>query len=60
MMVTKPWEWILPMADSGVDLYTFHVEPVPLNIPEICRTIHETGMKVGLALKPGTGVIKCF
>lgn len=43
------------MADAGVDQYTFHIEPVKDVIP-LCRKIREAGMKVGLALKPGTGI----
>uniref|UniRef100_D3TNS0 Ribulose-phosphate 3-epimerase n=1 Tax=Glossina morsitans morsitans TaxID=37546 RepID=D3TNS0_GLOMM len=57
MMVTNPQQWIQNMADAGVNLYTFHVEPVcQSDIPEICRLIQEAGMKVGLAVKPGTRV----
>lgn len=55
MMVSDPGRWIEPMADAGVDQYTFHIEPVSENILEICRKVREAGMKVGLALKPGTG-----
>lgn len=36
--------------------YTFHIEPVQGQVPKICRQIREAGMKVGLALKPGTEV----
>ncbi|CAG9132108.1 unnamed protein product [Plutella xylostella] len=53
MMVSNPEQWIAPMADAGVDQYTFHIEPVP-DIEKVCRKIKESGMKVGLALKPGT------
>ncbi|KAM7342046.1 ribulose-phosphate 3-epimerase [Cochliomyia hominivorax] len=56
MMVSKPQQWIEPMADAGVNLYTFHVEPVLDDVADICRKIQESGMKVGLAIKPGTGV----
>ncbi|XP_026281875.1 ribulose-phosphate 3-epimerase [Frankliniella occidentalis] len=55
MMVSKPEQWIEPMADAKVDQYTFHIEPVS-DVPSICRQVKEAGMKVGLALKPGTGV----
>ncbi|XP_066995237.2 ribulose-phosphate 3-epimerase [Anabrus simplex] len=55
MMVSKPEQWIEPMADAGVNQYTFHVEPCE-NIPQVCRKVREAGMKVGLGLKPGTGV----
>lgn len=43
------------MADAGVDLYTFHIEPVK-EIVKTCRKVKEAGMKVGLALKPQTGI----
>ena len=56
MMVSKPQQWVEPMADAGVNLYTFHVEPVIDEVDSICRKIQESGMKVGLAIKPGTGV----
>lgn len=36
--------------------YTFHIEPVEGQVGKICRQIREAGMKVGLALKPGTEV----
>lgn len=55
MMVQDPDQWIEPMADAGVDQYTFHIEPVK-EVIKTCRKIKEAGMKVGLALKPGTGI----
>ncbi|XP_035438410.2 ribulose-phosphate 3-epimerase [Spodoptera frugiperda] len=55
MMVSNPEQWIVPMADAGVNQYTFHIEPVD-NVAEVCRKIRENGMKVGLAIKPGTPV----
>lgn len=56
MMVSEPEKWIEGMADAGVDQYTFHIEPVQDHVADVCRKIKEAGMKVGLALKPGTGV----
>ena len=56
MMVQAPQQWIEPMADAGVNQYTFHIEPVMDQVPDICRKIRESGMKVGLAIKPGTSV----
>ncbi|XP_037043174.1 ribulose-phosphate 3-epimerase [Bradysia coprophila] len=56
MMVSKPEEWVESMADAGVDQYTFHIEPVQGQVAKICRQVREAGMKVGLALKPGTEV----
>ncbi|XP_014467290.1 PREDICTED: ribulose-phosphate 3-epimerase isoform X2 [Dinoponera quadriceps] len=55
MMVSNPDQWIVPMADAGVDQYTFHVEPVK-DVSLVCRKVKEAGMKVGVALKPGTPV----
>lgn len=55
MMVSKPEQWISDMADAGVDQYTFHIEPVE-DVKFVCRKIKEAGMKVGLAIKPGTSV----
>lgn len=56
MMVSNPEQWIEPMADANVDQYTFHIEPVMDKIDDVCRKIRDAGMKVGLALKPGTAV----
>jgi len=58
MMVSKPSQWIEPMADAGVDQYTFHYESISENesVPDICRKIRESGMKVGIGLKPKTSV----
>ncbi|XP_063824057.1 ribulose-phosphate 3-epimerase [Ostrinia nubilalis] len=55
MMVSKPEQWIAPMADAGVNQYTFHIEPVT-NVEDVCRKVRESGMKVGVAIKPGTPV----
>lgn len=44
------------MADASVDQYTFHIEPCE-DVPLVCRKIREAGMKVGLAIKPGTSVL---
>lgn len=38
-------QWIAPMADAGVNQYTFHIEPI-INVEEVCRKIKEHGMKV--------------
>jgi len=55
MMVDKPEKWISDMASSGADQFTFHLEST--DIPDECvRRIKESGMKVGIAIKPGTDV----
>ncbi|VVC43393.1 Hypothetical protein CINCED_3A013425 [Cinara cedri] len=56
MMVQNPIQWISPMADASVDQYTFHIEPCN-DVRLVCRKIREAGMKVGLAIKPGTSVL---
>uniref|UniRef100_A0A1Q3F9A8 Ribulose-phosphate 3-epimerase n=1 Tax=Culex tarsalis TaxID=7177 RepID=A0A1Q3F9A8_CULTA len=56
MMVQAPQQWIEPMANAGVNQYTFHIEPVMDSVVDICRKVQEAGMKVGLAIKPGTPV----
>ncbi|XP_063218121.1 ribulose-phosphate 3-epimerase [Bacillus rossius redtenbacheri] len=55
MMVSNPEQWIEPSADAGVDQYTFHVEATS-DVARVCRKVRESGMKVGIALKPGTDV----
>lgn len=57
MMVAKPGQWVEPMADAGADMFTFHIEAEE-NPGSLCRKIRESGMKVGIGLKPGTGVDK--
>lgn len=56
MMVSRPEQWIEGMADANVDQYTFHIEPVQDRVADVCRRVREAGMRVGLALKPGTAV----
>lgn len=55
MMVSKPEQWIESMADSGCSQYTYHVEATN-DQESVIRKIREAGMKVGLALKPATGI----
>lgn len=38
-------QWVEPMADAGVNQYTFHVEASD-DICQTCRKIRESGMKV--------------
>ena len=55
MMVAQPDVWIEPMKDAGADQYTFHIEAS--NEPrETCRKVRESGMKVGIGVKPNTPV----
>lgn len=43
------------MREAGADQYTFHIEATDIPL-ELCRQIKESGMKVGIALKPNTPV----
>ena len=55
LMVTHPEKWIDDMADAGTDIFTFHVE-VEGDIMTIIDSVKQKGMKVGLAVKPGTSI----
>nr|CAG4641996.1 EOG090X0CAY [Eurycercus lamellatus] len=55
MMVSEPSRWVELMADAGAQQYTFHYEACS-DIQNLCRKIQESGMRVGVALKPGTPV----
>ncbi|XP_017562111.1 ribulose-phosphate 3-epimerase isoform X1 [Pygocentrus nattereri] len=55
MMVSRPEQWVKPMAAAGANQYTFHLEATT-NPGNLIKEIKENGMKVGLAIKPGTTV----
>ncbi|XP_074047570.1 ribulose-phosphate 3-epimerase isoform X1 [Macrotis lagotis] len=55
MMVARPEQWVKPMAVAGANQYTFHLEATE-NPGALIKDIRENGMKVGLAIKPGTTV----
>ena len=55
MMVQNPEKWVESMADAGANQYTFHAEACE-DIPTLCRKIQESGMRVGIGIKPGTPV----
>ena len=57
LMVAKPAQWVGAIKDAGGDQYTFHVEAAQEagdDIAALCADIRQRGMKVGLAIKPGT------
>ncbi|EPS41352.1 hypothetical protein H072_4776 [Dactylellina haptotyla CBS 200.50] len=59
MMVAKPEEWISDFAKAGGDLYCFHYEATTK--PRECiKLVHDSGMKAGIAIKPGTPVDVLF
>uniref|UniRef100_UPI003AAEC58C ribulose-phosphate 3-epimerase isoform X2 n=1 Tax=Centroberyx gerrardi TaxID=166262 RepID=UPI003AAEC58C len=55
MMVSRPEQWVKPMAAAGANQYTFHIEATT-NPGNLIKEIKESGMKVGVAIKPGTTV----
>ncbi|XP_030641953.1 ribulose-phosphate 3-epimerase isoform X3 [Chanos chanos] len=55
MMVSRPEQWVKPMAAAGANQYTFHLEATS-NPGNLIKEIRESGMKAGLAIKPGTTV----
>ncbi|XP_063592618.1 ribulose-phosphate 3-epimerase-like [Penaeus indicus] len=55
MMVADPEKWVEPMHDAGANQYTFHFEATK-DAAALARKIREVGMKVGIAIKPGTAV----
>ncbi|KAK7939237.1 hypothetical protein WMY93_002563 [Mugilogobius chulae] len=55
MMVSRPEQWVKPMAAAGASQYTFHLE-ASSNPGALIKDIKDSGMKVGLAIKPGTEV----
>ncbi|EGZ05792.1 hypothetical protein PHYSODRAFT_251615 [Phytophthora sojae] len=59
MMVAKPEQWVSDIAAAGGDQFTFHLESTkdPL---ALIKQIRDAGMKVGLAIKPGTSAEAAF
>ncbi|TRY69116.1 hypothetical protein TCAL_04118 [Tigriopus californicus] len=55
MMVAEPEKWVGDMKKAGADQYTFHIEATQAPL-ELCRQIKESGMRVGIGIKPGTSV----
>lgn len=59
MMVSKPEQWVQDIADAGGDQFTFHLEATE-NPKALIQQIRDAGMKVGVAVKPGTPVQDVF
>ncbi|QPG76852.1 RIBULOSE-phosphate 3-epimerase [Brettanomyces nanus] len=55
MMVSRPEQWVEPIAKAGGDQYTFHYEATddPL---KLIKLIRDNGMRAACAIKPGTPV----
>lgn len=55
LMVTNPEDYVLPFAQAGADLLTFHIEAAP-HMHRLIQSIKENKMKVGISLNPGTSL----
>lgn len=50
-------EWINPLVEAGADQMTIHYESLaPEQLSSTISKIKESGMRVGIAIKPGTSV----
>eukprot|EP00126_Sphaerothecum_destruens_P004551 Sdes_comp18250_c0_seq1m7871 len=59
MMVSHPLKWVQDIADAGGNMFTFHIECED-DTREVIKAVKKAGMKVGIAVKPGTPVEKLF
>lgn len=55
LMVSKPEEYVQPLADAGVRYITVHAEST-LHLSRLLHSIKKTGVGVGLSLNPATPV----
>ena len=53
LMIENPQQYIKQFASAGADIITVHIEACP-DIQHVVKTIKESGMKVGVSLKPET------
>ncbi len=57
LMIENPAQYIPEFVKAGADRVTFHIEAVP-DLRPVVRQIRELGAKVGIALRPQTGIEK--
>ncbi len=55
LMVSRPDDFIAPMAEAGVNALTVHAEAC-LHLQRTLSAIRAAGMKAGVALNPATGL----
>ncbi|KRX08769.1 Ribulose-phosphate binding barrel [Pseudocohnilembus persalinus] len=54
-MIQEPYKWVKDFADAGANQMTYHYEAdVGTSQKDICQSIIDSGMRVGLAIKPKT------
>lgn len=56
LMVEDPLKWIEPMAQSGANSITVHVEASGFDITKTSNAVRARGMRLGVAIKPDTPV----
>lgn len=56
LMVDAPWTLIEAFADAGVQSLTVHEEACGERLGEVIQSIHDSGMKAGVSIKPDTPV----
>jgi ribulose-phosphate 3-epimerase len=58
LMVTQPANWVEPLRKAGASGFTFHIESeMPEGgVPAMIKMIKDSGMKVGMVLKPATPI----
>lgn len=59
LMVTNPEGWIVDFAKAGASNFVFHIE-ASTNPIEVCRKVRESGMQVGVAIRPATPIEQLF
>ncbi|MCL2802361.1 MAG: ribulose-phosphate 3-epimerase [Micrococcales bacterium] len=55
LMISEPDRWALDFALPGVEMVTFHLEAATGPV-RLANHLHQAGVKVGLAINPGTPV----
>ena len=55
LMISEPSRYIKAFVSAGADILTIHTEAVE-DIPGHIETIKATGIRVGLAINPGTSI----
>jgi len=59
LMVSNPEKWVDEFKKAGADGFTFHVEAAE-DPRKLAERVRATGMRVGVALKPGTPASAVF